>query len=45
MTEVETAQDGWEEVFFRIVPFAFLITSPVKQGLLLGTGYFLLELT
>lgn len=45
MTEVETDQDEWEEVLFRILPFAFLIMSLVKQGLLLGTGSLLLELT
>lgn len=45
MTEVETDQDGWEEVLFRILPFAFLIMSLVTQGLLLGTRSLLSELT
>lgn len=45
MSEVETDQDEWEEALFRILPFAFLITSLVKQGLLTGTGSLLSELT
>lgn len=45
MTEIETDQDGWEEVSLRILTFAFLIMSLVKQGLHLGTASLLLEPT